>query len=613
MPASQIAGIFSLPENALFRHWFEKTGFPTREHMRESAIILHMNNHFYVLLELPGIIAVVVGSVVILVGIGILLYFTLFAHMRYKRQVRELTTKFEYLHALLFGQDSQYIKRIEMISLTNLLYVNTHMTFNRRFKEIRDKSDSSAQTVINNLKDLVADRDYAALKAALPAAWETLERYEAEVNSLNSDLTSVVRPEEDCRQQSLTLKENLRKIKQDYYVKQADLSLVASSFDQVFKMLDDKFAEYEAYVESAQYDEAKNMLPRLNDVIIQLSKTLMDVPNICVTVQSVIPDKLLSLENRYDEMVRAGYPLHHLMTRTYIEDMRRQLEDITKRVRQFDLRNVQAELDGILAAVDDFFDLFEKEKDARVTFESECDLVYAEAAAVDKKYIRLSNSLPDVRRIYIIPNDEQQKIDNIMVLINKSGATKRSLDTFIHSGTKQPYSMLVEKMHTLRDDTAQASAAIDDFSRYLLSLKSDSESALEVVKEYAMRIKDAEEVLAKINLASVWDKYREDIERYYGYIDEIFQSLSNLPIDVVRVNELVAALHQECDATNNAIKSDYEQMLLADSAILFANRDRPHIGEMDATVIQAESLYFMGDFKRAYEETVAAVRRIRGE
>ena len=566
-----------------------------------------------VFLSLGGIIAIIVSSAVVLIGVGILLYFTLFAHMRYKKQVRELTTKFEYLHALLFGQDSQYIKRIEMISLTNLLYVNTHMTFNRRFKEIRDKSDSSAQTVINNLKDLVADRDYAALKAALPAAWDTISHYEEEVNSLNSDLTAVVRPEEDCRQQSLALKENLRKIKQDYYVKQADLSLVATSFDQVFKMLDDKFAEYEAYVESAQYDEAKNMLPKLNDVIVQLSKTLMETPNICVTIQSVIPDKLLSLENRYDEMVRAGYPLHHLMTRTYIEDMRRQLEDITKRVRQFDLRNVQEELDGILAAVDDFFDLFEKEKDARVTFESECDLVYSEATAVDKKYIRLSNSLPDVRRIYIIPSAEQQKIDNIMVLINKSGATKRSLDTFIHSSTKQPYSMLVEKMHTLRDDTLQASLAIDDFSRYLLSLKHDSELALEIVRIYCERIKDAEELLTRINLPSVREKYDEKLETYYGYIDEIYQSLRNLPIDVVKVNEIVTALKEEFDATFASIKTDYEQMLQADSAILLANRDRPHIGEMDAAIVQAESLYFNGEFRRALEETTAAVKRIRGE
>ncbi|MCR5490943.1 MAG: septation ring formation regulator EzrA [Bacilli bacterium] len=564
-------------------------------------------------IELPGIIALVVVGAVVLIGIAILLYFTIFAHMRYKRQVRELSSRFEYLHALLFGQDSQYIKRIEMISLTNLLYVNTHMTFNRRFKEIRDKSDSSSQTVINHLKDLVSDRDYKALKDALPAARATLEHYEEQVNALNTDLTAVVRPEEECRQASLQLKENLRKIKQDYYVKQADLSLVAGSFDQVFRRLDDKFVEYETYVESAQYEEAKAMLPALNDVIVQLSKALLETPNICVTIQSVIPDKLLSLENRYDEMVKAGYPLHHLMTRTSIEDMRRQLEDITKRVRQFDLRSVQGELDGILAQVDEFFDLFEKEKDARVTFDSECEGIYASAANVDKQYIRLCNALPEVRKIYIIPSEEQAKIDNIKVFINKAGATKRSLDTFIHSGTKQPYSMLVQKMHALRDDADQANSSIEDFSRYLMSLKSDSETGLATIDEYFAKCKDAEETIAKINLAAINVKYNPKLEEFYGYIDEIFATLKNLPIDVVKVNELVSTLRMEADATFAALQRDYEQMALADSSILFANRDRPHIGEINATLAQTEQFYFAGNFKRAYEETTAAVKRIRGE
>ncbi len=583
---------------------------PSRVCMCECMII---GMRIVTLLEIPAIIGIIVGGVAVIAGIAILLYFTVFAQMRAKRQVRALSSKFEYLHALLFGQDSQYIKRIEMISLTNLLYVNTHMTFNRRFKEIRDKSDSSSQTAINHLKDLVADRDYKALKEALPAAREVIEQYEEQVNALNTDLTAVVRPEEECRQQCLQLKENLRKIKQDYYVKQADLSLISGSFDAIFHRIDDKFVEYETYVESAQYDEAKSMLPQLNEVIVQLSKALVETPNICVTIQSVIPDKLLSLENRYDEMVHAGYPLHHLMTRTSIEDMRRQLEDITKRVRQFDLRSVQEELDGILAQVDEFFDLFEKEKDARVTFDSECEGIYASAANVDKQYIRICNALPEIKKIYVIPSEEQAKIDNIKVFINKAGATKRQLDTFIHSGTKQPYSMLVSKMHALRDDAEQANSSIEDFSRYLMSLKSDSESALQKIDEYYARIKDAEELLAKINLPSVDVKYRPKFEEFYQYIDEVFSTLCNTPIDVLKVDDVIATLRLEADSTLSALNRDYEQMRLADSAILFANRDRPHIGEINSTLTQTENFYFAGDFKRAYEETTAAIKRIRGE
>ncbi|MCI7212815.1 MAG: hypothetical protein MR467_01515 [Bacillales bacterium] len=361
-------------------------------------------------LSTPAIVGIVIGSICGAALIGILVYFLLFSGLRYKKQVRELSRRFEYLHALLFGQDSQYVKRIEIISLTNLLYVNTHMTFNKRFKDIRDKGDASAQTTINDLKDLLSDRDYKALKAALPKAKEVIDSYDDEVNSLNSDLLVVIKPEEECRQKSLMLKEELRKIKQDYYVKQADLTLVAPSFETVFNKLDDRFKDFESYVESAQYDDANNRLPEISKVLKELANVIKEMPNICVTIQSVIPEKLASLENKYEELLSSGYPLHHLLVKGNIEDMRRELNILTNSVQKFELDGVNERLDGMLAQIDDYFNSFEKEKDARVSFESDCDKVYSYANSIDKKYIRLCNSLPEVKKIYVISEEENAKI-----------------------------------------------------------------------------------------------------------------------------------------------------------------------------------------------------------
>jgi hypothetical protein len=75
--------------------------------------------------------------------------------------------KFEREHALLFGQDSQYIKRLETISSMNLVYVQQFMDWNKRFKDVRDVSDASAQAAVNSLKDLMGERKYKELKEIL--------------------------------------------------------------------------------------------------------------------------------------------------------------------------------------------------------------------------------------------------------------------------------------------------------------------------------------------------------------------------------------------------------------------------------------------------------------
>ena len=554
--------------------------------------------------------SIVGGSLVLVIGVAIVLHFTLFASLRYRSQVKELSRKFEYLHALLFGQDAQYLKRIEQIGTSNLLYSETYRTFSKRFKDVRDKSDSSAQAAVNGLKDLLQERDYKQLKLALPKAKTQIEAFDEEVNAFHADLLEVVKPEEECHAYCLRLKESLRRIKQDYYVKQADLGLVYDSFEKVFAKLDAKFADFDAYVDSAEYDDAKKLLPNLEKIIDQLGKILSELPNICVTIQNVIPDKMSSLEKAHDDLSRDGYPLHHLLVVTTLEDMRTELAYLTEQVQAFNLSGVQAQLDAMLSRIEDFFELFEKEKAARAEFLAQNDAVNTKAADADRKFIALCNALPGVRKTYIIAEDEAAKVDEIKNLINKAGATKRSLDTLVHSLTAQPYSILLEKMRCLKEESEAALDAIADFHRYLLSLKRDAEASLEAVKSYYARCKEAESILRAIELPSLDEKYLPQIDRAYILIDEIFSSLK-APIDVAKINGCVEELVGSCDAMLSNLQGDYEKQAKAQAAITYANRKRQSLGDVHAYLQQIEGLYFAGDFEKSYHDATELIRQLR--
>ena len=557
-------------------------------------------------------ISLLATGVLVLIAVFLLLYFTLFSHLRIKRQINELSSHFEHYHSHLFGQISQYIKRIENISMTNLIYVNTHLTFNKRFKDVRDKSDSAAQVAVNHLKDLLAEHDFKDLKTEIPEARKTIERFEQEVESLNADLHAVIRPEEECRQNSSSLKEKLRTLKQDYNVKEADLTLVGDSFTRAFTLLDDKFSEFERYVESAQYEEANALLPKVGEVIDALSRCIKELPNLCVTIQTVIPDKLSSLQNRYEEMGRAGYPLHHLLSDSNIAEMQQQLDKITAKIQSFSLSGVAQELDGIIARIDDYFTSFDNEKDARVAFESECEGVYKDDSETENRYIRVCNSLPRIREIYVIPEQEQLKIDAIKAAINLSGATKRSLDTLIHSGTRQPYTLLVEKMNTLRDESSDAAHMLDDFDSYLVSLKADSEEACRCLYDYDERVHTAEVRLRQIDIPDLTEKYEPQITSLYETIDQIKANLKT-PIDVESINELVSSLKANGDSACREIDSYMEKMYLAEASILYGNRERMHLSEIKLLIQQAEKQYWSGDFGGAYSTATNAAKSIRNE
>ena len=564
------------------------------------------------LVNLGLVIGLSVGGVVLLAAVGVLLYMTVFAHQRLKREVSELSKRYSYYHSLLNAQDAQYIKRIEMISLTNLLYVDIYQTLIKRYKELRDKHDAVTSTAIFNLKDYLEERNYKDLKLAIPETEQKLELFEKEAEKLHQDLLARIKPEEDCKQEAVNLKERLRIIKQDYYSKQADLTMMAESFERVFDLIEKNFQKFDEYIDGAQYDEAKDVLPKISNVLTSLTKELIVLPNLCIAIEKVLPEKISNINDVYNNLVKEGYPLGHLHFNQTMMEIDAAMANITKRVKNFDLKDVQIELDEISFRIDEFATSFEKEKAAKDNFEKECDRIYEANAVIEKKYIKLCNSLPDVKKIYLLPSDEQAKIDSIKILINKAGATKRSLDTFIHSGAKQPYSTLVEKMKVLDEESTQASTAIDEFDQFLLSLKTDCENALKKLKKYYDELKVSEELLHKINLPSINEKYVARIDELYKNIGETYSLLHNIPIDVNAVNLLSNDLDKIGEPLIAAIKKDYGDMLLCESSIVYGNRFRYGAPELNSYLVNSEALYFAGDFQKCYEDTTAHIKRING-
>ena len=566
-------------------------------------------------MSIGAIIGLVLGIVAGLVGIGFILYFFVFREKVFKKELREIDRKFQFLHALLIGQDAQYVKRLELISRTNLLYVEIHTKYLKKFKEIRDKHDANAQSALNNLRDLLDVKNYKAFKETLLRVNEIVEGYDKEVNILNNELLKVVKPEEDCRQSSLTYKESLRRIKQDYYSKESELVMMSNSFAEVFRYIDELFETFEGLVTSAQYDEANQILPKIDEILHELTKKMQDLPSLCTLVSIVIPEKISSVENAYKDLVAEKYPLYHLCVVQTLTEMKQQIDDFTHRIRLFEIAGIGDKLEEMAEKLDKFFDLFEEEKVARESFEQNNENVYSTVNLIERKFIKLRNTIPEVEKIFIINESHQNKIDDIQNDINKVGALKRSLDTFIHSATKQPYSLLVNKMNELSTASNSIISDIDEYNNYINSLKGDAESAYNVVYTFYDKVKRAEQQVREINVAKCTEKYAPKFEQLYVLLNSINNLLINRPIDVDQVNKLLRDLFEISNdlLDDGEIAQDYSMMILAENAILYANRHRHHLSDIDQLIDQAETFFLNGDFENASIVTNNALKRIKQE
>ena len=561
-----------------------------------------------------GLVSIIVASSIVFIGLVFVIYKFVIEKNNMRRQISELDRRFEYLHALLIGQDAQYVRRLEIIARTNLIYIEIHTKFLKKFKEVRDKHDAKAQSTINHLKDLRDEKGLNAkrLKEEIIDAKALIDAFDREVNDLNSELLSVVKPEEDCRQISLTHKERFRRIKQEYFAKQNNLSLVSESFEQTFGLIDSLFDQFDKLVESANYDDANLMLPKIDKILDEISNDMSKLPNLCTMVTTYIPDKISSLENAFEIMQRDHFPLEHLCVKSAIREMKDEVNVYTTKIKRFDLKNVDEELNNIVSRIDEFITLFDDEKKARQEFESNNESIYSMVTTIERRFIKLCNTIPEVQKIYVVNEVQQTNINNIHNSINRLGALKRSLDTYIHSATKQPYSMLVSKMRELKTASDEVIASMDDFMKYIASLKNDSEEAFKHIYEGFYKVKDIERTLRKIDIEKIDAKYHEVVEQYYEYLKEVNVLLKTKPINVEKINnDIVEMTKIENEYFGKGlIGSTYNMMVLATNSIVYANIDRGNFADINDLINQAENMYYEGEFEQSYRVSGSSLAKI---
>lgn len=564
-------------------------------------------------IQTVGVVFIVLGIIALLSVIGILLYVFVFSRNSYKKQIRELERKFSYFDALLMGQDSQYIRHLEIVSRTNLLYVETYNTYNKKFKEVYENDDKFAESMIKQLNSLVKSNQYKNIKSVINDGKKAIAMFEEAVNTLDSELYEIVKPEEEARQAILKLKENYRRVKQIFYSNSNDLELVGNSFNKVFEKLDSSFVEFENHIESAEYEEANELLPVITKVISALEEALSHLPNLCIMLQTVLPEKIEQLNSEYSNVERKGVPLFNLSYKHRVDSWLNSIEDQKKKLINLQYAGVMEEINRISQEIEETRNQLNSEVDDKVIFEEAADKLYKAAIELEKEFLKVCSLLPEVKRVYIMSDEQLSHIDTLKDDMNKMGTSKRTLDNFIHSGTKQPYSILRKKLDDLQADYNVAEKGLKDFKTYIDSLRTSCEEAYGLVFVYYYHCKQTEGIIRDIGIESFNEKYKEQIDTCYELLNEIDSNLKVQPIDVRFVNEKVEQLKSVANTLFDEVDNKYREQQLAESAIVYANRDRNHQADVHQQLTMLEDSFFKGEFLKVYHDANAIYRRMHVE
>ena len=548
-----------------------------------------------ILLSTGALVAIIVVIALVLIVAGLLLYFLVFSRMNYRKQIKNLEKQFSYYDSLLIGQDSQYIHRLEIISRTNLLYMDKYEYFLRRFRNIYDTEDKYSDSILKQLGALVKAKQYKNIKSVISEAKKSIDSLSESVKSLDHDLYEVIKLEEDCRRSIDHLKEVYRHVKQTYYSESDSLELVATTFNKMFDKIDSVFSKFDDMLEGAEYEEINAEIKNLDSVLTALGHVLIELPNLCLTIKTTLPEKLVELQNLYKETEKEGVPLYHLSFKAHVDDWKKKIADLTKKIINLQCGGLNTQCNIVIEEMNELAKQLQEEVSSRDYFKSNYERIYNQVNEVEKMFLRICALLPEVKQYYLISDEETSKIDELSVSVNNLGSSKRYLDGFVHSGTRQPFSLLKNKLDELEQNYLVVNEGVTGFKNFVDSLKSTAEEAYNMISVYYRHIKDTENLLVEIGNDEIAKNYQEKIDAVYDVLNDIYEQVQSRPINVTEVTNKIENLKNIANAMFEEIDSLYRNQQLAETSLVVLNQDRTE-QDINQVATGLEMSFEKGDF-----------------
>lgn len=559
------------------------------------------------------IISIAMWVVLGLLLLGVLIFLLskfAFAGRKNKKLLNSLSIKYSYVQGLLLGEDLNYIRRIEAISDINLLMRPYYEDFYVRYLKLRDDDDKKAGRAIQLLNEaLVAGNK--EFKLVLAEQRAIILDYERKVMSLNKDLVNMIKPEAEIREDSVADKEKLRNIKYSYTEQAKDLELLAPSFEKIFTQLDVLFKDYDDALNGAYYDEARTYLERIRAFNNELEKALDVLPLLVIKTTVLIPEKIVKLQQVYEEALTQNIPLHHLRVNQEIEKFQEKLAEIKTQLIRFETRGVEKALNAMSAKITNLETNFALESTKQREFTEQYDATYMRVNELEQQYIRLVNRMPQIREFYIINPKYEQKLEQAKNLVNSMMTVKRTLDSFLHSATKQPYTVLVEKVMQLEQESVKVNEVLKEFQQHIESLRFIVEDGHAICRILFTRFKELEIMLRELDVDSYTQMFDEDFTSGYMMISEINILVRQRPIEVTKVEVLTNELRKLASRLEDTIIEDIKFAELAEEAIVSLNSYRAQFSELHNRLIDEEQRFLKGQFKTTYENTMEQLTKYR--
>lgn len=531
--------------------------------------------------------------------------------VRKKKKIRKafenLKAKFKNLSNS--NLDSKIIK-LKKISEHNPEYVSVYDEVSRKHTELINMYALEMETQFNKIDVLFSNKDYKIIKDSLMEVEKSIKEYESELDKVEDEINKVTCKEDELRLIVVPLKEKFRELKAGFYEHKDELSVCGKVFEDKVDELEKTIAELDNKLENGYYKDAESIILEVDKEIGFYEDHLKKMPQIVSFSMQVLPKRLESAVAKYQRMKDEGYPLFSVKVNTMEEKIKDSLEAIRIRFEEFNYDDINDSIKEIAYEIEKINESLDKEISAKDTFNSYIDTIYENVDGISKKFLKAKRDTGSIKGVFMIDEVKSSQLATLENQVHILNRIRMELDAYIHSATKQPFSVLSTKMGELAEYGSEVEEKLNDYQNYIISLKTDSEYAYKKVNSYSIDITTLYNTLLGLNHKILSTIYEDDYNDVCALIQTINKRLQTKPVDVGGINEQCAILINKAEKLLQDMQNSLKMYNMSQNIIVFTNKYRSSFTTVNEVLNRAQIHFENGEFEFAIDSVSEVLQEV---
>lgn len=415
------------------------------------------------------------------------------------------------------------------------------------------------------------------------------------INHLISEIKELTSYEDKYRGMVIKLRNKYRIINREYENNKDLYGVLVDTIEMQFENIEKRFQDFEVVINEKLYNEVVLVVRSLNLMIEHIGAIVLEVPDILVLLNDLIPSRIKELELLRTSMAESGFTLNFMNLDYNFKEIERIENDIVDKSKVLNIDNSLIELKTILEFLDSLFKDIEKEKVYKKDFDNTSNSFNDRLHNVKTTLSDINKQLDDIKVMYGLKDEDLKDLENISVEYSELVKKYKSL---IRKVKKQDisYGKINVLLNELGINLKMIEDNLDLTIKSLGSMQDDEERARDQLEEVQELLKTCKRQIQSVRIPVVANNYFVELSEANEAILEIIKELGKKPIVIKTLNTRVDTARDLVFKLYNTTKSIINNAYYAENLIVYANRYRRVSAEINKNLNRAEILFYKGNY-----------------